>query len=106
MQRGLKVPATKRKQLVEMRKSAQQQTKASLRNGTADPVEDLTDELLELLGRQIAEVEEKIKRLLANDAVLAETAALLQSVPGIGPVVCAMLIAEMPELGKISEEFR
>ena len=97
-------PATKRKQLVEMRKSARQQIKANLRNGTAEPVEDLTDELLELLGRQIAEAEERIRSLLANDAVLAETAAVLRSVPGIGLVACAMLIAEMPELGRISGE--
>ena len=102
--RVLRTPATKRKQLVEMRKSAQQQTKANLRSGAAGQVEDLSNELLELLERQIAEVEERIKRLLANDSVLAETAAILQSVPGIGPVACAMLIAEMPELGQISGE--
>ena len=90
---------TKRNQLVDMRKSAQRQTKANLRNGTANLIEDLSSDLLELLECQIAEVEERIGDLLANEAVLAETAAILQSVPGIGPVVCAMLIAEMPELG-------
>ena len=79
-----------------MRKSARQQTKANLKNGTADQVEDLTDELLELLERRTEEVEGRIQSLVANDAVLAETAALLQSVPGIGLVACAMLIAEMP----------
>ena len=102
--RDLRTPATKRKQLVEMRKSARQQAKADLRNGAAESVEDLTGELLELLERQISEVEERIGSLLANEAVLAETAAILQSVPGIGPVVCAMLISEMPELGRISGE--
>ena len=102
--RDLRALTTKRKQLVEMRKSARQQIKANLRNGTAEPVEDLTDELLELLERQIAEVEERIRSLLANDAVLAETAAVLRSVPGIGLVACAMPVAEMPELGRISGE--
>ena len=102
--RDLRAPATKRRQLVEMRKSARQQAKADLRNGTAESVEDLSGELLELLERQIVEVEERIGSLLANEAVLAETAAILQSVPGIGPVACAMLIAEMPELGRISGE--
>ena len=70
--RDPKAPTTKRKQLIEMRKSARQQAKANLRNGTADQVEGLTGELLE---RQIWEVEERIKSLLANEAVLAETAA-------------------------------
>ena len=76
----------------------------TLKNGTADQVEDLTEELLDLLERQIAEVEERIKSLVANDAVLSETAALLRSVPGIGPVACAMPVTEMPELGQITGE--
>ncbi len=75
-----------------------------MRNGTADQVEDLSNELLELLERRIAEAEERIGSLLANEAVLAETAAILRSVPGIGPVACAMPVAEMPELGQISGE--
>ena len=55
----------------------------------------------ELLERQISEVEERIGSLLANEAVLAEIAAVLRSVPGVGPAVCAMPVAEMPELGEI-----
>ena len=87
-----------------MRKSARQQAKADLRNGTAEPVEDLSGEYLELLESQISEVEERIGSLLANEAVLAKTAAILQSVPGIGLVVCTMPVAEMLELGQISGE--
>lgn len=50
--RDLEMLETKRKQFVEMRKSAQQQIKARLRKGsTADTVEDLRNELLELLER-------------------------------------------------------
>ena len=97
-------PATKRRQLVEIRKSSRHQAKANLKNGTSDQVEDLSNELLDLLERQIAEVEERIGSLLANEAVLAETAAILRSVPGTGPVACAMPVAEMPELGRISGE--
>ena len=101
--RALRTLTTARKQLVEMRKNVQLQNKASLKSGTADPVEDLVDEHLELTARQVAEIEERIRSVLANDAVLAETAAILRSVSGIGPVVCAMLIAEMPELGQTAE---
>lgn len=36
--------------------------------------------------------------------MLAETADVLRSIPGIGPVASTMLIAEMPELGQISGE--
>ena len=101
--RDLRTPATARRQLVEMRKNVQLQNKAGLKSGTADPVEDLVDGHLELTARQIAKIEERIRRLLETDSVLAETAAILRSVP-IGPVVCAMLIAEMPELGQTAGE--
>ena len=102
--RDLRAPATARRQLVDIRKCLMQQMKANLKNGTAEQVEDQFKEHLELVERQIAEFEEKIRRLLATDAVLAETAAILRSIPGIGPVACAMLIAEMPELGRITGE--
>ncbi len=101
---SLEAAGIEARQLVEIRKSSRQQAKANLKNGTADQVEDLSNELLDLLERQIAEVEERIGSLLANEAVLAETAAILRSVPGIGPVACAMPVAEMPELGRISGE--
>ena len=50
--RDLEMLETKRKQFVEMRKSAQRPIKARLRKGsTADPDENLRNELLELLER-------------------------------------------------------
>ena len=64
----LRTSVAARKQLVEMRKSAQLQNKASLKSGTADPVEDLVDEHLGLTARQIAEIEERIGSLLATDS--------------------------------------
>ncbi len=54
-----------------------------------------------LLDRQIAPLEARIEQTMVSDAELAETAAILRSVPGIGPVTSTMLIAEMPEPGQI-----
>ena len=72
---------------IEARQLAPAQVKAfgRSRGTSAKTVEDLTGELLELLERQISEVEERIAGLLANDAVLAETAALA----GLAPVAPA-----------------
>ena len=61
-------------------------------------------ELKGLLDRQIAALEARIEQTMVSDAELAATAAILRSVPGIGPVTSAMLIAEMPELGQASAE--
>jgi len=46
----------------------------------------------------------RIEQTMAADDDLAETAGILRSVPGIGPVASTMLIAEMPELGQLSGE--
>jgi transposase len=52
------------------------------------------------LGRLRAERRE-IAQLIAADRALATTAALLQSMPGVGPVLVATLLAELPELGTL-----
>ncbi|WP_330447563.1 transposase (plasmid) [Paracoccus marcusii] len=52
----------------------------------------------------IKELEDRIRATLSGDVLLAETAGVLRSIPGIGPVASTMLIAEMPELGTITGE--
>jgi transposase len=64
----------------------------------------MDSELKGLLDRQIAELEVRIEQAMASDDDLAETAGILRSVPGIGPVASTMPIAEMPELGQLSGE--
>jgi len=50
----------------------------------------------------IKELEDRIEAAISSDALLAETAGVLRSIPGIRPVARTMLIAEMPELGTIT----
>lgn len=54
---------------------------------------------LEWLDARIAQWDEEIRCLLAQSEQLDQTARLLRSIPGIGPVAAATLIALMPELG-------
>lgn len=72
--------------------------------GGADTFRDMNVDLKALLDRQIAELERRIEALIAHDAAIAETAAILRSIPGIGRVASTMLIAEMPELGQVNGE--
>jgi transposase len=102
--RHLRALTGKRGQLVEMRKRLLVQIKARLKQGLDEPLEDMDDALRIFLTAQIAELESQIERLIAADKTLAETARIIRSVPGIGPVASTMLIAEMPELGQISGE--
>ena len=78
--------------------------KAHEKLGTADMFADMDRDRKKLLDRQITELERRIEQTVVTDDKLAETAAILRSVPGIGPVASTMLIAEMPELGQITGE--
>ncbi len=55
---------------------------------------------LAFLEGQIATVDAQIAAEIASDAKLARRAMLLCSIPGIGAVTAAVLIAELPELGQ------
>jgi len=60
-------------------------------------------QLLALLTRQIAECDRAIAAQLAADETMKTRAERVQQVPGIGPVVAAILQAQMPELGTLSQ---
>ena len=51
--------------------------------------------------RQIQALDAAVAELIAADEGLARKAEVLASVPGIGPVTAAGLLAEMPELGAV-----
>lgn len=66
--------------------------------------EDVDTELKQRIDSLIKELEDRITRAIASDDRLSATAIVLRSIPGIGPVASAMLIAEMPEIGTITGE--
>ena len=57
---------------------------------------------IKALGRERAELEREIKALTESDETLARAFRLLTSVPAVGTIVAATLIAELPELGTLS----
>lgn len=87
----------RRDQLVAIRK--QERTR---RSEETDPMiaADLDDHLVQLDERIVA-FDRAIQNTLGASTTLAHEAALLRSAPGIGPVAATVLIAQMPELGRI-----
>jgi transposase len=61
-------------------------------------------QLLALLDRQIAQCERAIAAQIGADEAMKARAERVQQVPGIGPIVAAVLQAQMPELGTLSKE--
>ncbi|RZM14059.1 MAG: IS110 family transposase, partial [Sphingomonas sp.] len=96
--RALAGLSRRRDQLVAMRK--QERTR---RGELDDPllVESL-DAHLAWLDQAVTQLDHAIAELVRTTPLLAHDAALLRSVPGIGPVAATVLLAQLPELGRIS----
>lgn len=100
--RVLRALTTRRSQVVEMRKRLMAQIGARTRQGVAADLDTMDGELRAMLEVQIRELEQRINSILVQEEILAAKAQLLRSIPGIGPVSAAMLLAEMPELGRMT----
>ncbi len=59
---------------------------------------------VEWLQGKLKEIEAEIDDLIRNSPVWQEKTALLRSVPGIGPVSAATLVADLPELGTLNRQ--
>jgi transposase len=60
--------------------------------------------LCKTLEKQIAQCDEAIASLITQDTQLAHKASRLKAIPGVGPVVAATMLAEMPELGTLNRQ--
>jgi transposase len=70
----------------------------------AEPAEmhDSLARHLRFLREELTALEQEIATLIATTPALAAPDAVLQSVPGVGPVLSATLLGELPELGRLS----
>lgn len=60
--------------------------------------------VIDVLQKQIDELDAAIAKLIESDDDWRQTAQLLESVPGIGAVTSATLVAELPELGQLNRQ--
>ena len=95
--RALQAQATRRLQLVEMRKQEATRLQQTADAGTRADIRSH----IALLGRRIARFDARIAGLVTKDEAFARTEQRLRTAPGIGPIVAATLIAELPELGRL-----
>jgi transposase len=85
-----------------MRKRLSAQIAACRKQNIPADVEGMDVNLGAMLDAQISALEQRIEIDIAHEETSAAKARLLRSIPGIGPVSAAMLIAEIPELGRMT----
>lgn len=99
--RALEGVLTRRRQLLEMR-AAERNRLAQLIGHGQRPVKQSLKKHIAYLDRELAMTDTELGRMIRESPVWREREDLLQSVPGIGPVVARTLLAELPELGKLN----
>jgi transposase len=97
--RELAALLARRRQLVEMRTAetnrlatAHERVRASIR------------ELVRFLDKRITELDRELHDRLRSSPVWRDQEDLLRSIPGVGPVLSATLLAGVPELGSLSHK--
>jgi transposase len=84
----------------------EQQTQMQNRSGhtVPVPVRKMHERLLNVIILEVARLEAAIAALIKATPHFAGIAAIIESVPGLGKITSAGLIAAMPELGQVSNE--
>ena len=95
--RDLQDLVSRRRQLLTDRVAEQQRRPLARPRAQAD-----IDAHVAWLSRRVARFDAQIAAALQADPALGARATWLQSIPGIGPTASATLLAELPELGRLS----
>ncbi|MDQ3965723.1 MAG: IS110 family transposase [Actinomycetota bacterium] len=89
----------RRRQIVEML------TAESNRLGTAPrAVRKRIESHVRWLEKELKRTDDDLDEAIQESPTWRENAALLRSVPGVGPVLCRTLLAELPELGTLTHK--
>lgn len=73
-------------------------------SATSEAVRETIKEHIDWLEDRIAELDEQLQARVVSSEVWQSKDAILQSVPGIGPVVSFSFLAELPELGMLNRQ--
>jgi transposase len=90
----------RRRQLIDLRTAETNRLEAAT---TKSVIKSLRS-VIEHLQKKICQVEKEMAQLVESDEQLQCQAALIESVPGVGPITAATLLAELPELGRLNRQ--
>ena len=99
--RAVRALVSRRRQLQEMLIAEQNRLLSAAVQDAPEPLRTQLGEHIDWLRRQLADIDDDVQRQLRESAVWREREDLLRTIPGIGPVTSATLLAHVPELGQL-----
>jgi transposase len=97
-QARLEALVQRRRQLVAMRATEQMRLEqATVKEAKRDVTQSVS-----FLNKHVDKVEKQIAALIDSDDHWGELSKIIDSVPGIGPTTAAVIVAELPELGRLN----
>ena len=99
-QQHLRALVTRLRQLTEIRTAQLNQQRLI----TESAVQNLFNELLDVIARQIRDLEQRIAHLIQADPLWRELNQAFRSVKGVADRTVARIMAEMPEIGTLSNK--
>ena len=97
--RALEAVVARRRQIIDMITAEKNRLGFALK-----PVQKGIQKHIHWLERQLHDVDQDLDSMIRNGPLWAAKSDLLQSVPGVGPNLSRTLIAELPELGRLSHK--
>ena len=98
-QLALSQQVTRRRQMVQMVTAEKSRAQTTL-----GAMKDQIERHIAWLQAEIGHLEHEINQAIMADPVWQETAERLQSMPGVGAITAATLVAELPELGRLNRQ--
>ena len=88
----------RRRQLVELRAIEKNHQESA----TLKPVQRTIKKVIDLLSKQIAEIERQLEKLVESDEEWQQKSQIIASVPGLGKVTVFAFLSQLSELGKLN----
>ena len=91
---------TRKEQLITMRTME----KNRLQQTNQKPIVKSIENVIKLFDKQIADIDDRIAKMIDDNPDWSEKDKILQSVPGVGPKTSQVLISALPELGNLNRQ--
>jgi transposase len=94
--------ASRRNQLIKMQ--VQEKNRLEKKGGYSGGIQSSIKRILKALQKEVDRVDKEINAVIGSDEELRKKQELVQTMMGVGEVVSTVIVAKLPELGKVSRK--